>query len=534
MVAMLTLTTNTGLWFRLILISFASALLALFIGQGILARLEQTQLQHYSQDVLDQGLAVANEGRETMNRVLTLNNAPCSSADLKELRLISFYSVYLRDIGRIKDNYLVCSAGWGILNPPIYLLPPNRTTPDGVQLWAAMKDVIDPRITADMASLNGVVTITAAAAFRRFVQPPAEHSAMLITRNLEHIYQTFGNVDLPAFRETRQEHNAWLTMGKRQTFFCSPDRDICVLAQLDAAGLLSRPWYVIASLFFVGALIGASFTLSYQLYDDRHHALPSQLKRAIKNQRLQVHYQPLISLPQRAIIGVEALARWKNERGDSVSPEYFINIAEEMGYSDELTRIITRQALHDMQPYLTQDTPFLLSINLSVSDIISPDYHHFLQQMCDELAIDKTRVMLELTERSSTSHKTLADGLESLRHSGYKIALDDFGTGYSNLDYLSHLPFDMIKIDKIFVDAIGTDTVNAAMADLLFTLIKKLDVPVIIEGVETREQAAYILQQCPSAIMQGWYFSKAVALHDLPDIHHYPCPPIEKMPTETM
>ncbi|GKW12801.1 hypothetical protein PEC301899_30830 [Pectobacterium carotovorum subsp. carotovorum] len=136
---MLALTTNTGLWLRLVFVSFGSALLALFIGQGVLARLEQTQLLRYSQDVLKQGAAVANEGRETINRVLTLNNAPCSNADLKELRLLSFYSVYLRDIGRIKNNYLICSAGWGILNPPIYLLPPNLTTPDGVQLWTAVK-----------------------------------------------------------------------------------------------------------------------------------------------------------------------------------------------------------------------------------------------------------------------------------------------------------------------------------------------------------------------------------------------------------
>ncbi|KHN52201.1 EAL domain-containing protein [Pectobacterium fontis] len=521
------LTTNTGLWFRLILISLGSALLALFIGQGVLARQEQTELQSYSQDVLEQGTAVANEARETINRVLTLDNEPCSSADLKELRLISFYSVYLRDIGRIKNNYLICSAGWGILNPPIYLLPPNLTTSEGVQLWTAMKDVIDPRITADMAGLHEVVTITSAAAFRRFIQPPVEYSAILLTSNLDHVYQIFGNIDLTAFKQAPHQNNTWLTMGKRQTFFCAPHRNICVLAQLDSAGILYRPWYIIASLFFVGALIGASFTLSYQLYYDRHHALASQLKRAIKHQRFQVHYQPLISLPQRAIIGVEALARWKNECGDNVSPEYFISIAEKMGCSAELTRIITRQALRDMQPYLTQETPFLLSINLSVSDIVSPDYLHFLQHMCDELTIDRTRIMLELTERSSASHQTLANGLAAFRRSGYKVALDDFGTGYSNLDYLSHLPFDMIKIDKIFVGSIGTDTINAAMADLLFTLIKKLNIPVIIEGVETREQAAYILQQCPSAIIQGWYFSKAVALHDLPDIHRYQCPPIE-------
>ncbi|AOR65495.1 EAL domain-containing protein [Pectobacterium wasabiae] len=524
---MLTLTTNAGLWFRLALISFGSALLALFIGQGVLARLEQTQLLRYGQDVLNQGTAVAQEARGTIERVLALNNPPCSSADLKELRLLSFYSVYLRDIGRIKNNHLICSAGWGILNPPIYLLPPNLTTADGVQLWTAMKDVIDPRITADMASLNDVVAVTAAAAFRRFAQPPTGYNSALTTRNLGHIYQMFGNVDLSAFREKQYEDNSWLTMGKRQSFSCDPTLNICVLTQLDSAGILHRPWYVIASLLFLGLLIGAGSTFSYQLYYDRHQALPSQLKRAIKNQRFQVHYQPLISLPQRAIIGVEALARWKNERGDNVSPEYFINIAEKMGHLAELTRIITRQALHDMQPYLTRETPFLLSINLSVIDIVSPDYHHFLQQMCDEMGIDRTRIMLELTERSSTSYQTLANGLHALQHAGYKIALDDFGTGYSNLDYLSHLPFDMIKIDKIFVGAIGTDSVNAAMADLLFTLIKKLDVCVIIEGVETREQAAYILEQCPSAIMQGWYFGKAVALHDLPDSRHYQCPPIE-------
>ncbi|MFP9228277.1 EAL domain-containing protein [Pectobacterium cacticida] len=524
---MLTLITNTGLWFRLVLISLGSALLALLIGQGILGRLEQTQLLQYGHEVLAQGSAVSDEGQAIINRVLTLNNAPCSSADLKELRLLSFYAVYLRDIGRMKNNYLICSAGWGILNPPIYMLPPNLTTPEGLQLWTAMKDVVDPRITADMSSLNGVVTITGAAAFRRFLQPPAKLSAMLLTHNLNHIYQTFGEVDLPASGKPLKQDNAWFSMGKRQTFFCASNRDLCVLAQLDAAGILHRPWYIIAALLFIGALVGASFRLSYQLYDDRRHALPSQLKRAIKHQRIQVHYQPLISLPQRAIIGVEALARWKNECGENVSPEVFINLADKIGCLAELTRSITRQALFDMQPYLTQEKPFLLSINLSVSDIVSPDFHRYLQQMCEELGIDKTRIMLELTERSSTAHSTLAEGLQALQRSGFKVALDDFGTGYSNLDYLSHLPFDMIKIDKIFVGAIGTDSVNAAMADLLFSLVKKLAVSVIVEGVETREQAAYILQQCPSAIMQGWYFGKAVPLAELPDIHHYQCPPIE-------
>ncbi|MEH2921558.1 EAL domain-containing protein [Samsonia erythrinae] len=524
---MLTLNTHSGLWFRLVLVSFGCAMFALFIGQGILARQEQTQLLRYGQQVLNQGTVVANESREILNRVLTLNNPPCSSADLKELRLMSFYSVYLRDIGRIKNNYLICSAGWGVLNPPVFLLPPNLTTADGIHLWTATNKMIDPRIIADMASLNGVATITAAAAFHHFTHPPAGYSAMLTTRNREHVYQTFGNVMPTTFKQLPLGENSWLTMGKRQTFFCATNYNICVLAQLDSAGILYRPWYVIVSLLFVGGLIGASFALFYQLYYERHHALSSQLKRAIKYQRFQVHYQPLISLPQRAIVGVEALARWKNERGANVSPEHFISIAEKTGCSAELTRIITRQALHDMQPYLTQEAPFILSINLSVSDIVSPDYHDFLRRSCDALGIDRTRIMLELTERSGTSHQALADSLWALQRLGYKIALDDFGTGYSNLDYLARLPFDILKIDKIFVCAIGTDSLKAAMAELLFTLIQKLDIPVVIEGVETREQAAYILQRCPSAMLQGWYFGKAVAVHDLPDIHHYSCPPIE-------
>lgn len=138
-------SNNAGLWFRLIIFMLLSAVLALFIGQSFIAQSEQKRLVSYAQEVLAQGVAVAQESQDTMHRILLLGNVPCSDADLRELRLLSFYALNLRDVGRIENDRLICSAGWGRLNPPIALLPPDLTTPTGTQLWTAMERLVDPQ-----------------------------------------------------------------------------------------------------------------------------------------------------------------------------------------------------------------------------------------------------------------------------------------------------------------------------------------------------------------------------------------------------
>lgn len=520
-------SNNAGLWFRLSIFMLLSAVLALFIGQSFIAQSEQKRLLSYAQDVLAQGVAVAQESQETVQRILLLGNVPCSDADLRELRLLSFYALNLRDVGRIENDRLICSAGWGRLNPPIALLPPDLTTSTGTQLWTAMERLVDPRITADIASNGGVATITASAAFRRYAQPPQGYSATLINKNLDHPYQTFGSLTLPHKEDLSRLKNGWLTLGKRHFFTCSNRFDICVLAQFEDAGVIYRPWYVIAGIILMGAALGGSFTLCYSLYREKRRSLPCQLERALKNDQLRAHYQPLVSLATRSLIGVEALARWRNSAGEEISPEVFVRIAEENGMIDELTRAITRCAIRDMRPYLTQPSTFTLSINLAVSDIISPDYHRFLQHECERNGVGRERVILELTERSTASPHILEVALQSLQQQGHKIALDDFGTGYSNLDYLSRFSFNLVKIDKIFVGAIGTDSVNAAFTDVLFSLVQKLDASIVVEGVETQEQAAYVARHCPNAIVQGWYFGRPTSIDQFIEPERYRCPPIE-------
>ncbi|MGL9735450.1 MAG: CSS-motif domain-containing protein [Symbiopectobacterium sp.] len=142
-------SNNAGLWFIIIIFMLLSAVLALFIGQSYIAQSEQKRLVSYAQEVLAQGVSVAQESHDTMQRIL-LGNVPCSDADLSELRLLSFYALNLRDVGRIENDRLICSAGWGRLNPPIPLFPPDLTTSTGTQLWTAMERLVDPRITADI------------------------------------------------------------------------------------------------------------------------------------------------------------------------------------------------------------------------------------------------------------------------------------------------------------------------------------------------------------------------------------------------
>ncbi|MGK2889808.1 MAG: EAL domain-containing protein [Candidatus Malihini olakiniferum] len=126
-------------------------------------------------------------------------------------------------------------------------------------------------------------------------------------------------------------------------------------------------------------------------------------------------------LASRSLVSVEALARWHNGKGKEISPEVFVRIAEENGMIDDLTRAITCCVIRDMRPYLIQSSSFTLSINLAVSDIISPDYHRFLQQECKRNEVMRGRVILELTERSTASPHALAVARNRCSSKGIKL-----------------------------------------------------------------------------------------------------------------
>ncbi|WP_413738123.1 EAL domain-containing protein [Sodalis sp. RH21] len=473
----------------------AGMLIGLLLGQLYIAKTGRQQLRHYTHALLVRGMAVAEEQRYILEAVRSPGTPLCSDADLNQLRFLLVRAAYIADIGRVLNGKSICSAARGAIDVSSRLPPP------------------DTRITANRIMQGQTLVVTDPLAFSYFYKSSQGYSGLLAARNLQSIYQSFGYSDVIRANPGRREHPWWATAHFE--YECDDRSDICAYSQLQVPSIFQAPPAILAGLLFISMAIGGSACAALLLAIEKYRSLNRQLFKAVKRKQIEVRYQPLMCLRRGKFTAVEALARWKNHRGEYVSPEIFIKMAEDMGIIGLITRQITRQALRDMYCFMQADSEFYVSINVSVSDLLSAAYHDFLDNEIRKLNLDPRQVMLEITERSTSEHGGLAKAIGTLRNKGFKIALDDFGTGYSNLDYLSSLTVDAIKIDKIFTNAIGTDSINAKMVDLLFDLIQFLQLAIIVEGIETAGQAEYVAAHCPDAIGQGWYYSYPLRVDEL-------------------
>jgi diguanylate cyclase (GGDEF)-like protein len=235
--------------------------------------------------------------------------------------------------------------------------------------------------------------------------------------------------------------------------------------------------------------------------------LEQELRFAVSNDVLRPHYQPLIDLRTREVIGFEALARWTHPTLGEIEPNRFIPIADDCGLIGELTDRLLRRACKDAVKWPDTVT---LSFNISPAQLRDQTLGLRIMGILAETGLAPARLEIEITEsalvRDMDSAKTL---LGALREAGVRIALDDFGTGYSSLYHLRNFKLDKIKIDRSFVESMCVDGDSAAIIKALVGLGSGLRLAVTAEGVETIEQqkmlAAYGCEQA-----QGFLFSRAV------------------------
>ncbi|ESQ80234.1 bifunctional diguanylate cyclase/phosphodiesterase [Asticcacaulis sp. YBE204] len=238
--------------------------------------------------------------------------------------------------------------------------------------------------------------------------------------------------------------------------------------------------------------------------------LETGLREAIHVEAIEVVYQPQVD-HYGHIVGVEALARWTHPTRGPISPAYFVPLAEECGLMMELGTLIMKRAMLDSKRW-----PGLkVAINVSATQLRSPRFMPELKALLSETGVEPRHIEIEITEGvllnddTSTQHT-----LNALRQMGFSIALDDFGTGYSSLGYLSRYPVDKIKIDRSFVSNLGVDPDAEAVIRAIIKLAKALNLNIVAEGVETKAQRN-ILRQAGCAIIQGYLFSKPVAVGEI-------------------
>jgi diguanylate cyclase (GGDEF)-like protein/PAS domain S-box-containing protein len=241
-------------------------------------------------------------------------------------------------------------------------------------------------------------------------------------------------------------------------------------------------------------------------------AVESDLRQALERQELALHYQPIVSLEAGAVIGAEALLRWRHPQRGLVLAADFIPIAEECGLIVALGQWVLREACRQARAWQDAGLPVLrIAVNISTVELRAPGFVAGVQAVLAEAGLDPRCLELELTETLLMQDSaSTAAVLQALKAVGVQLALDDFGTGYSSLSHLRRFPIDTLKIDQSFVRNLTTNADDAGIVGAVINMGRSLRMRVVAEGVETAGQMAFLrAERCIEA--QGHYFQEALS-----------------------
>jgi diguanylate cyclase (GGDEF)-like protein/PAS domain S-box-containing protein len=248
-----------------------------------------------------------------------------------------------------------------------------------------------------------------------------------------------------------------------------------------------------------------------------------ELRQALQQDQLELHYQPIIQLPEMRIAGMEALVRWRHPQKGLIPPNQFIPVAEESNLIVSVGQWVLKAACRNMVAWRASGLPDLpVSVNVSARQLFENDFANFVEQTLMDCALPPQLLELEVTENifleSSDSVETVMNHLKNI---GVGLSLDDFGTGYSSLSYLKRFRIEKLKIDRSFMEQVCHREQDAILVKTIIRMAQSLGMQVVSEGVETADQLKFLIEQgCELA--QGFFFSKPLPLMDMQELVSQP------------
>jgi PAS domain S-box-containing protein len=256
--------------------------------------------------------------------------------------------------------------------------------------------------------------------------------------------------------------------------------------------------------------------------------LESDMRRALERGEFRLNFQPIVSLADSRIVGFEALIRWERPQVGLVSPDEFINTAEETGLIVPIGQWVLNQACekaHCWNCDPSRAAPLTMCVNISARQFAQPDLVFQIGEALQQSGLNPAHLKLEITESVAMSDAERTETiLWQLKSLGIGLSIDDFGTGYSSLSYLRRFPVNTLKIDRSFISGIGNENESGEIVRTIVTLAHNLALDVVAEGVETADQAA-LLKQIGSEFAQGYFFHRPIdeqAIEDLIEFQRIP------------
>lgn len=431
--------------------------------------------------------------------------ALCDDQELTYFRALLFESHHLKDVGRTSGGNIACSAALGRLARPRALSKPDFQLQDGTRIYknpplyqdddsnpVALQQEDSYVVLRSNAALSPVSNVTHFA--ETVVDAPSQQTGLLGGSPL--------NADLSLLAPdgvTRLGETLYAA-------HCSTRGLSCVIAFVSIPEILASAHLPLAIYCGFGGLAGALLGLLISIFHRRSKGIEEQLRRAVRTDALKLMYQPIVDLETRRILGAEALARWTDEDGFEVGPDVFVRIAELRGMLPEFTSLVLRLALREMGAALRKYPGFRLNLNVTSTDLSDPRFLQMLEQSLLEAGVSARSIGIEISEAGTARQQLATDAIFQLRRRGHRVYIDNFGTGYSNAAYLQDLAVDAIKIDRSLTKAIGTGAVTEGNLPKILDMAKALDLEVVVEGIENREQASYLIAADHQIHAQGWLF----------------------------
>jgi|SRR5450830_27619 len=468
---------------------------------------EQARLTLFAQRGLMRAQTTFNDIRSILFTLDTLSIQPCSIEHIAVMRRLTANTRAVDEIGYFEDGLLKCTS-WGVTEDGIHETPPDFISQEGIKVTTRVMPLIskgNPMVASQYKSYN-VLTVP-----ERFSDVIVEENVQLVVAfNNGIIFSTLNAPDLQLAEKIiaapRQIDDKLLFTVERSGSF--------IVVALEPKRFLFQKLHEEDMLFLPIGILIATLLVVVVIRLARHRLSPlGELIVAVKKHELIVYYQPIIELLSGRCVGAEALVRWQRPDGEIVRPDLFVPLAEENGLIGKITDQVIRMVVRDLQSVLVNDRSLHVAINLSTEDIKTGKGLDVIQAALTGSGIENRQIWLEATERGFLNVTSACLTLGHARELGHAVAIDDFGTGYSSLSSLQKLPLDAVKIDKGFVDTIGTDSASSSVTSHIIAMAKTLHLNIFAEGVETEEQASY-LRRHKVEYGQGWLFSMAMPVEE--------------------
>lgn len=475
-----------------------------YISRNRAVELEQQHLTRYSQWIVERAQSTLDDATSALHLVESRRFDDCSAEHINAMRGGVLLHRTVDEMGFYSHGDLICTS-WGILRTPIPEGPVNYTTKSGIGIRV--------RSAPKTNGIQQVVTMAAGSHFAQvdanlMIDLPTENNMSLVLADSKgQILVMLNQPDMTVVRKAIAEP-APGQMGK--LIYSSVRTPDWIGVALEDNNYTNAAFHRERLFLLPLSLILATLFVSAILWALRRRLSPlAQLQTAIHKREFVVYYQPIVELETGRCIGAEALVRWKQPDGTLMAPDLFIPLAEQNGLIGAITDLIIQNVVHDMAHLLRSESGCHIAINLAAEDAETGRPFDSLLNLLRENNIDPRRIWLEVTERAFIRPEAARQSLARARRNGHRILIDDFGTGYSSLALLHSLPLDVLKIDKAFVDAIGTDSATSLVTPHIIEMASQLNLQIIAEGVEMEDQAAFCRRHGVQ-FGQGWLFAKAM------------------------